>query len=305
MWTSNVGSYSSGSSGVVPFTISVPARSTAGQSSGSVTIIDPYTARIQLAPALSVPNDAVAYLQTASFPYSYPNVAGSGILLSIPQGNNRVTITFGLAAPVDVLLPIGLYSYLDAAYALNQAFISNGWTTNQAYQAVTLQGIAATQQIVMTLNPLALGGSFPAGGLTLSFVNPSPVSGLSNSMGDLLGFGYVALTAATGSASVSYTGANAANFATQSAYILNMSLVKDSYLNGSSSTALYAFPLGSQSTNSIIEYQPKLKNNVPLISGKFSFVDLWFTDQAGLKLSLAYFDGPISVSLTICRSKSN
>ena len=75
MWKSNVDSYSSGSSGVIPFTFSIPARATAGQTSGSVSIIDQYTARIQLAPALSIPQNAVAYLQTASFPYSFPNVA--------------------------------------------------------------------------------------------------------------------------------------------------------------------------------------------------------------------------------------
>lgn len=302
MWRSNVDSYASGTSGVVPFTLSIPARGTPGQTSGNVIILDAYTARVQLAPALTIPNDAIGYLQTASFPYSYPNVAGAGTLLSVPNGNNRITITFGASPAADYYLPTGLYSFLDVAYALNQIAITAGWVTNQAYQLFTLQGISATQSILMTLNPLALGGSFPVGGMTISFVNPSPVTTLNDSMGGLLGFGYIALATATGSSSVSYTGSQPANFATQTAYILNLSVVKDSYLNGNSSTALYSFPLGSQATNSIIEYQPKLVNPVPLTSGKFSYVDVSFSDQAGNKLALVYFDGPISLSMTICRS---
>lgn len=299
----------------IALNFSIPEQFAA--STGSINLIDPTTVEFKMSPPLIIPDGCCADLITASFPYSQPNVAAaSDGLASIATGNDRVSVNFNATgfASGEIVIATGLYSYTDVEYALNQFAITAGWIPAAAtsQQLFILTGIAATQQIVLTVDPAALtGGVFPAGGIIINFTNPSPVSGLNNSMGDLLGFpttgaGATLTVPGGGAVPISFLAPTAANFAATSAYVLYCSLITNSYQNGLTGNILYSFPLGgSGQTNSVISYQASLRYPVQVTSGTFSSVKVWTTDQSGNRLPWVFYQAPFQFSMIISKNKSD
>lgn len=291
---------------MIPNTVTIPARSTVGQVFGNLNIVDNYTVKVNCSTPLYIPDNYYCHLVNASYPYSYPNIAGqSDALPGIPFGNNRISIDYNGGGYVDYTIPTGLYSFTDIAYALNQIAIAQGWQTG-ATNLFTVNGVQATQTIILSLNPAALTGSaFPVGGINISFANPSPVSGLNDSLGQVLGFNNTTLVVPGGGTSiVSFQGTTTADFANITAYVLNCSLLVGSYYEGASGQILYSFPLGADAPNSIVAYQPALKFEVPALKNNFSSYLLWFTDQLGNKLKLEFFDADILITFALKKYKS-
>lgn len=288
----------------ISLNFNIPENPASGDLPG-LTVPDAFTARFSVQPPLIIPSDACCDLINASFPYSVPNVAEAGELPGIPNGNNRITITWN-GVTGDYYIPTGLYSYLDVQYALNQIAVDNLWI--QAGEILfTLVGVQSTQSIVMVLTPTAsMGGAFPAGANALSFVNPSVVTGKNDSMGELLGFsvsGPSLVIPSGGTVSVSFNADTAADFANTTAYLLFCSIVRGSYFNGQAGELLYAFPLGQYATNSVATYQSAMRYPVPAQPGSHSQVSVYFTDNNGNKLPLRYFQGDISFSMVISKNK--
>ncbi len=294
-------------------TFSIPSQFQVGQTSGNITCIDPFTARFQLNPPLNVSDHSVIELHQASFPYTQPNIASlADAVPNISTGNNRISINYGGAGWVDYPISTGLYTFSDIEFALNQIAFNAGWITSPTGLFV-LQGIIATQQIIFTINPSVLvGGIFPVGNFAVSFANPSlePPGTAMNSMGPVLGFPTSGagslITGVAGSSSVVTTIApNISNFANVSGYLLYVSIVNSSYLNGSSTKLLYAFPLGNSEPNSVIAYQASLRLPVSCNNSTFSFIDVYTTDQSGNRLPLKFYQAPFEFSVLISKTKQD
>lgn len=293
----------------IPFSIAIPGSFTTGTTAGNVTAIDAYTARITLSPPLQLASSMEAHVVTAALSYTQPNMgAAADIVPGFPAGDNRISITWNGGARTDYLLAKGLYGYPDVAQALNLIAFNAGWITSLSPPLFTLVGVSATQKVILSVNPAGLsGGVFPAGGVVIDFLNPGALA-LNDSMGPILGFptsgGGATLTiAGGGSATVTFPAPNVANFAIYSAYILYLSCVRDGYLNGLSGKILYSFPLGDFAPNSVVAYQPPLILPVPVVSGTYSQVDIYFTDQSGNRLSLANFQAPTSLSIMMAKTR--
>lgn len=299
-----------GNNAPIPINFSIPAQ--LQTSTSAINLIDNATAQVKMNPPLIIPDGCCIDLINASFPYTQPNIApASAGLATIPTGNNRVSIDFNSTGFVELTVPAGLYDYTDVQYAWNSYAISAGWVPPSAasQQLFIFTGISATQKLVITVDPLALaGGVFPAGGIVLDFTNPSPVSGLDDSIGEVLGFptsgaGAILTVPGAGTTPESFTSPDAADFAATSAYALYMSLVTNSYQNGLQGQLLYVFPLGQFASNSVISWQSSLRYPVPAVAGNHSFVNIWTTDQAGNKLPWKYYQSPFNFSVTISRNK--
>lgn len=319
--------WSSSTSGIknkaapIPITFAIPENySVTGTGAGDPTLLDAYTVRFKMQPPLILPENCSCGLTQASFAYSQPNIVGPGVLPRIPGGNNRLTMNFGVGN-VDIVLDEGLYSDSDVQIALNnwaRSHDNSGAATppgtpiiNGAADLFIITGISSTQKIVFSLNPLALNtGSFPAGGFTVSFVNPSPVTGLNDSIGPVLGYptsgaGSSFNTGALTTETYSNYAPNVAGFSDTSAYVLYMSIITNSYQNGSVGQLLYSFPLGAFETNSVASYQPTLRYPVQLNSGTYSAIDIWTADQSGNKLPWSRYQAPFQFSAIISKNKED
>ena len=301
-----------GNNAPIPLSFSIPANFT--QSTDSINLVDQYIAQVKMNPPLIIPNNCCIDLIQTSVAYTQPNVApATAGLVSIPTGNNRVSVNFGGGGYVlasELVIPTGLYSYSDIEQQWNLFAIAAGWVppTASSQQLFIFTGISATQQLVISIDPLALaGGVVPAGGIILNFTNPSPYSGLDDSIGELLGFTTsTILTVTAGTTTVtSFTSPLAADFAQTSAYAIYMSLVSSSYQNGLQGQLLAVIPLGQFQANSVISWQAALRYPVPAISGNFSSVQIWTTDQAGNKLPLRYYQSPLQFSCVISKNKGD
>lgn len=311
MWRSSTSGLQ-GNIAPIPLQFSIPEGFS--QSTNKITLVDDSTVSFAMNPPLIIPDGCSIDLNTASYAYSQPNVAAAGEVPAFINGNNRVTITFGANPPVDVLIPRGLYDYTDVAYQLNlyaRTVTPTPWIVAGGADLFVFQGISSTQQLSITLNPAGLfGGIFPSGGVTLSFINPSIVSpNLSNSMGDLLGFGTSTANQIVGPSlsSIPKTVISpfAAGFSDTSAYVLYMSIVTNSYSNGLTGQLLYSFPLGNETPNSVVGYQASLRYPVPVNSGNFSSVQIWTTDQEGNKLPWKYYQSPFQFTALISKIKAD
>lgn len=301
-----------GANQLIPLNFSIPARLTS--SVVGINLVDKTTVQIPMNPPLILPDNCCIELIQASFSYTYPNIADSTAqLASIPFGNNRMTVTFGVNPAVDILVPTGLYSFGDVQQYLNSYAIGAGWVppTAASQQLFILSGIEATQQLVITIDPLALAsGVVPAGGIILNFTNPSIVSGLNNSIGTILGFpvagaGAILTVVAATTTPTSFQSPTSADFAQISAYVLNMSIVTNSYRNSNTSQVLFSFPLGQFATNSVASWQSSLRFPVPCSGGTYSSVSIWLTDNVGNRLSWEYFQSPFQFSALISRVKAD
>lgn len=298
----------------VPFSFSIPAGFSPGQTSGSVACVDAFTARISIAPPLQIPIEMEAHITSGSVAYTQPNIGTSTAPIpGFPAGDNRISITWGGGPPVDYLLPQGLYGYTDIATQLNLIAAQNGWTTSSTAALFTLIGIQSTQKILLSVNPAAIsaGGAFPPGGVIISFANPG-VNGLNDSIGPILGFptsgGGSVLTIAGGAGTtsvVTFAAPNVSNFAFTSAYAIYMSFLRDSYANGLTGKLLYVFQLGTAQPNTVLTVLPPLKYTIPMAAGSYSTVDVNFTDQSGNRLSLANFQSPANISLMLAKRNSD
>ncbi len=308
----------------IPISFAIPENySATGVNPGDPILLDPFTVRFRIQPPLILPDNCSCALAQASFAYSQPNIAGPAVLESIPNGNNRITIDFGLG-PVDIVFDEGLYTSTDVEAAFNiwvRTHDGTGAIAPPAIALVTgaadlfiLTGIASTQKIVFSLNPMALaGGVFPAPnppGITVDFTNPSVVSGMSNSIGPIIGY------PTTGAGATFNTGTNTteiysnyapnvAGFSDTSAYALYMSIITSSYQNGSTGQLLYSFPLGNFDPNNVASFQPTLRYPVPLISGAFSSIDVWTADQSGQRLPWSRYQAPFQFSAIISKNKED
>jgi len=287
----------------IPISFSIP-EGYSQTVQGGPQLIDPATVRFAIQPPLLISANCSVHLIQASFAYSQPNIVPPNTLISIPEGNNRISFKFGAAPWIDVTLDSGLYSYIDVQTALNIYMRSHDTSGAEvppgtaivtgASDLIQLVGVAATQQILFVLNALGLaGGVFPVGDLQISFANPSPSANpahATDSIGPVLGWptsGAASdFSAPAGDTEFSQLAPNVAGFSDTTAYVLYMSICKDSYLNGSSGQLLYSFPLGAFSPNSVASYSPTLQFPVPCASGSFSTVDIWTTDQSGARLNL-------------------
>lgn len=308
------------SSQPIPLNFTIPALYTATVSGGP-TLVDPYTVSFAMKPPLIIPENCCCALHTAAFPYTQPNIADPGLLVSVPNGNNRISLRIGTANPwLDVVLDTGLYDYTDVQTALNiyvRTHDVNGLTVGTpiitgATDLFLLTGISATQKLIISLNPAGLtGGVFPVGGLSVSFANPSPTADpthANDSIGEVLGYptsgAGSSFTATAGSADIySSYAPNVADFGFTSAYTLYMSLVTNSYQNGQTGQLLYSFPLGNVTPNSVASYQASLQFPVPLNSGSYSSVNIWTADQDGNRLPLSQYQAPFTFAAVISKSK--
>jgi len=296
----------------IPLSLSVPAGYSDTIADGPL-LLDPSRVRFQISPPIIVPENCNCSLALASFCFSQPNVAGvNDGIENIKDGNNRITIKFGLGFAQDYTIPLGLYSTTDLQYALNQIARTQGWIIG-ATELFILTGISATQKIVFTLNPAAFPSlTFPSGGITISFTN-SGVDGYDNSMGKLIGFptnpsdpNFTNIVAVGGGATlVSVPAPNVASFSDTSSYNLYMSILKDSYLNGVKGQLLYSFPIGPYQPNAIVREQPTLRFPVQCQSDSIGSIDVWTTDQAGKKLPWKYYQSPFSFSFLISKNKAD
>lgn len=308
----------------IPISFAVPeGYAVTGPGPNDPILLDPFTVQFKLQPPLVIPENCSCGLTQASFAYSQPNIVGPAVIESAPTGNNRITMNFGLG-PVDIVLDEGLYTFTDVESALNvwvRTHSGTGAVAPPATALVTgptdlfiLTGIVATQKIVFSLNPAALaGGVFPAPnppGITVNFANPSIVTGLNNSIGQVLGY------PTTGAGATFNTGTNttqvysnyapnAAGFSNTSAYTLYMSIVTNSYQNGNTGQLLYSFPLGNFVPNSVASFQPTLRYPVPLISGTFSGVNFYTADQSGNRLPWSRYQAPFQFSALISKNKED
>lgn len=305
----------------IPLSFTIPATYTT-TIAGGPSIIDPYTVSYQMKPPLVIPDGCCAALHAASFAYTQPNIASAGVLTSVPNGNNRISIQAVAGTWLDIVLDTGLYDYLDVQTALNiyvRSHDVNGSTVGAAIvtgatDLFLLTGISATQKLVISLNPAGLtGGVFPVGGFGVSFENPSPSlapAHASDSMGDIIGYPTTGLgtsfTAPAGSANIySSYAPNVADFGFTSAYTLYMDIVSGTYINGQTGQLLYSFPLGNVTPNSVSSYQATLPFPVPISSGSFSTVNVWTADQSGNRLPLAYYQAPFTFQLMISKSRAD
>lgn len=320
--------WSSSTSGIkklaapIPLSFSVPANYAATATTlGSPVLIDRYTVQFNLSPPLVIPENCSMALDKASFAYTQPNIVAPAILEAFPNGNDRVTINVGGAGNVDIILDDGLYTFLDVAQALN-VWVRSHTTTGTAAppgtpivagttDLFTLTGITSTQKIILSLNPAALtGGVFPVGDFVVDFTNPSPVSGLNNSIGEVLGFpvtgGGAVITAPAGGTTIySSFAPNVSDFANTSAYALYLSLVTSSYKNGSTGQLLYSFPLGNFTPNSVASYQSTQRYPVPVSSGTYSSVTIWTADQSGNRFPWSYYQAPFAFDALISKNKDD
>lgn len=320
--------WSSSTSGIkktaapIPFGLSIPANySSTSTSAGAPILIDQYTVQFKLNPPLVIPENCSIALDKAGFAYTQPNIVGAAILESVPNGNNRVTINVGGAGNIDIVLDAGLYTYLDVAQALN-VYVRSHTTTGTAAPPGTaisdgsadvfiLTGITSTQKIILSLNPASLtGGVFPVGNFVVDFTNPSPSSGLNNSIGEVLGFpvtgaGAVITAPAASAAVYSSFAPNVSDFANTSAYTLYLSICTNSYQNGSTGQLLYSFPLGNYTPNSVASWQSTQRYPVPVTSGTYSSVTVWTADQSGNRLPWAYYQAPFYFDSVISKNKDD
>jgi hypothetical protein len=288
--------------------LSFPGNFVPGSSSGGVTASDAYTITVTMSPPLQLPPECELHLLSASISYSFPNlgVTADGIP-NYPAGNSRVSINFNAGGRTDFVAPTGLYAYQDVASWLNQVAVAQGWISSTATPLFAFTGIAATQKLILTVNPAGLaGGAFPAGGIVIDFLNPS-VAALNNSIGPVLGWptsgGGATLTIAAGTAPVQFFAPNVADFAFVSAYVAYLSCLRDGSFNGGSGKVLYVFPLGAGRPNTVVAYQPPLAAATPVVSGSYSQLSLYFTDQAGNRLKTAFFQAPTQLSMIIGKTK--
>jgi hypothetical protein len=305
----------------IPMSFAIPGTYTATVAGGP-RLIDPTTVSFQLNPPLVIPANACAELHTASFAYTQPNIASAGVLESVPNGNNRVTIQANGVNWLDIVLDPGLYSYIDVQTAMNiyvRTHDATGSTSGTplvtgATDLFTFVGIAATQKLVITLDPAALaGGVFPASGFVVSFTNPSPSSDPSHtvdSIGEVLGFPTTGLgssfTAPAGSSAIySAYAPNVSDFGATSAYALYASIVTNSYQNGTTGQLLYSFPLGAATPNSVVAWQSTLRLPVPLSAGAYSTINVWTTDQSGNRLQWAYYQAPFQFTMLVSKNKAD
>lgn len=291
---------------IIPLYFSVPTGYSQTQPGGPI-LQTPSRVTFPINPAIKIPNGYSCYLTNASFCFSQPNVADvTDNIANISTGNNRISISYNGGALNDYEIPLGLYSVEDLQLALNQIGRDAGWIVNPT-DLFILTGIQATQKVIMSLNPAALAGSvFPPSGIIVSFENPSPSSGLNNSMGGLLGFptdSTVYSAPGGGSAIVNFDAPNVSNFANISAYNLYMSILTNSYQNGAIGQLLYSFPIGSYQPNSVVQFQPALKFPVPCQPNVYSTIDIWTTDQGGNPLPWKYYQAPFSVSCLLVKDK--
>ncbi len=320
-WSSSTSGIKKGAS-PIPMSFAIPANyTTTATTPGAPILMDQYTVQFKLNPPLIIPENCSMALDKAAFAYTQPNIVAPAILEAFPNGNDRVTINVGGAGNVDIVLDNGLYTYLDVAQALN-VYVRSHSTTGAAAPPATpivsgstdlfiLTGITSTQKIILSLNPAALpGGVFPVGDFVVNFTNPSPVSGLNNSIGTVLGFpvtgGGAILTAPAGSSDVfSSFAPNVSDFANASAYALYMSIVTGSYKNGSTGQLLYSFPLGGFQPNSVASYQSTQRYPVPVSSGTYSNVSIWTADQNGNRFPWSYYQAPFAFDALISKNKED
>lgn len=305
----------------IPISLAIPeSYSQTGTGQNDPILLDPYTVRFKLTPPLILPDNCSCGLTQASFAYSQPNIVPAAVLGSAPNGNDRLTANFG-SGSIDIVLDEGLYSYIDVQSALNvwaRTHAADGSAAPPSTALVTgasdlfiLTGISATQKIVISLNPAALaGGAFPVGGITISFRNPSLVTGLNDSIGPILGFptsgtGSSFTTPSAGTTIASFYAPNAAGFSDTSAYALFLSILTNSCQNGLNGQLLYSFPLGAFTPNSVASYQPTLRYPVQTTSGTFSYIDVWTTDQAGNRLPWSRYQAPFQFSAIISKNKED
>jgi hypothetical protein len=295
----------------VPMSITIPAFfATDKQPVNGVSCVDNYTARVNLSPGFIVPPRQTVHLVQASIPYTYPNIGNAGVIPDFPAGNNRITIIFDVPTVDDnYILATGLYSYTDVMFSLNLLAVTEGWATTGT-DLFTLIADVATQKIIFSVNPAAIaGGAFPAGGMTISFVNPTPAPppAINDSVGPILGFptsgvGSV-ITIPGGSTAISNTLApSPGNFALMSSYSIWMDCVRGSYIGGVSGQLLYTFSLGDGAPNSVLSYVIPLKFPVPVTPSNYTSFNVWLTDQAGNKLILSYFQAPITFAIIFSQS---
>lgn len=308
----------------IPISFAIPEAYSATATGGPV-LLDPYTVSYQLNPPLVIPGNSLCELVQASFAYSQPNLANPGVLQSVPNGNNRLSIKVGAGPWQDIVIPQGLYDYTDVQEQLNiyvrtwapdgtqnPPFIVPSGTPTDLFQLI---GISSTQKLIITLNPAALaGGVFPAiGGFQVSFANPSPTGSPSHtddSIGPVLGWpvsgGGEAFTAPAGSNVIfSEYAPNVADFGFTTAYSLYMSIVADSYLNGITGQLLYVFPLGAAAPNSIVAFQPSRRFPVQINAGNYSTINIWTADQSGNRLPWSLYQAPFQFSALISRAHAD
>lgn len=281
----------------IALNFAIPAQFAPGSTAGgpSVTCLNAYTARVAINPNLVIPDNSSVDLIQASYAYSVPNVAAAGQIDSIPGGNSTVGFSYsGVTYPFQV--PTGLYDYLDMQAAWNQIVIAQGWVP-AGKSLFTFSGIAATQQLVITVDPAAFGPSTPT---SFDFSFP-PIGG----MGKLLGFAPGVLYPVSVSAISSTVGPNAASFSDTSAYILYLSLVTGAYINGLAGQMIRAFPLGASQPNSVTAFQSTMRYPVPAASGVCSYVDIWVTDQSGNRIPLVWFQSPWEFSVLVTKNKAD
>lgn len=231
-----------------------------------------------------------AVVVSASMPYTVPNIGpASADIPGYAAGNNRISISWNNAVPsyTDYLVPSGLYAVSDLQLALNQIAVTAGWITSATNTPLfTLVPVVATQQLIVQVSPVGLSGmAFPANGVKISFANPGALS-LNDSIGPVMGFptsgsGSVLTIAGGGTAAVSFTAPNEADFAQLTGIVVQTNIVTGSYLNGSQGGALLTVNVAAAQPNTIIAYTAAFPAPVPISQSTIGTAQFWLTTQAG------------------------
>lgn len=253
--------------------------------------------QVQLSPPIRLDTNKkwqiVPYL--FSIPYTTPNLGPAGALAppGFPDGNSRVTMSIGAVPSADLVLAAGLYGIDDIALAFNLFAQGAGWIADAVSNPIfSITGFNATQQAIITINPTNIlagawgaAGQFPVGGITLNFTNPSPNSGLNDSMGAMLGFTTATIlvydVAGGAVTPISMLSPNRADLARLTGIIVNSNIATGAFRDGSSSNAIGVVPLGNETPNTIVKVDPSFEKPVPVGQFIIDSFTLYFTDQRG------------------------
>lgn len=234
---------------------------------------------VRLEPPLRIPRGGQILPVRATSWHTSPNISAA-------RANNKFSYTAVAPAPnpgVYVLtIPDGLYSVASLQGEIANQMATNGHGTILT-PAFTFTGLVATQKVQITMTSGNLGYS-------IDFT-------IANSIRDVIGFTSIVIGPPV-AVPTTYTGANLADFPQGvNSQIVNLSIVYDGYIGGTSANALFEIPLSSTSPNSQVSSQNICAYQVPCDDGNISVLRVWLSDQSGRLIGLN--NNPYSISIAI------
>lgn len=245
---------------------------------------DRFTVRVE--PPIVVPADKYQILPVrATSWHTSPNISGS-------RGNNQFTYTAAAPAPnpgtYNLTLPDALYGIEDLEGEIASQMVANGHGTI-AIPIISFTPLVASGKVQLT---------FTANGYSVDFT-------IANSIREVIGFGAVVL-GPSAAAPETFTGTQVADFPQGvNSQVVNVSIVKDGYINGVSGNALIEVPLSNTSPNRQVTVDNNTGYQVALASGRITAISVWLTDQSGRLIGLNNNLYSVQIALVPLGSSSN